>query len=188
MKVLGFVGSGRIGGNTDKLVQQALAGAAAKRAETRIFHLNKMNIKGCQSCNYCKRYDSCIIEDDMQEIYKEIVDADAIVIGSPIYMMQLSAQTKLFIDRLYAFRNIDSSTKISPKKLMLIYGCKYPDPNAYKQYFQLMESLFNYLRLFKIENTVTVGGLIGENDILNNSEIMQKAKVYGENLADTLLS
>ena len=196
MLVLGFVGSGRMGGNTDILVQQALSGAKENGAETRIFHLNNMNIKGCQGCEYCKSNEYCpsneycksneycYMSDDMQEIYKAISSADAIIIGSPIYMMQLSAQTKLMIDRLYAFRNRDGSIKINQKKLMQIYVCGYDDPNVYKQYFDIMNSLFDFLKIFNIESTITVGGTRGKDYINSNSEVMQTVKTAGRKLTD----
>jgi multimeric flavodoxin WrbA len=182
MKVIGFVGSGRIGGNTDTLVQEALAGATENGAITKKFYLHTMNIKGCSGCDYCKKTNDCIINDDMQEIYKDISTANALIIGSPIYMMQVSAQTKLLIDRLYAFRNGDGSFKIEQKKLLLLYVCKYPDPTIYNQYFQLMNTLFSFLGLFKVDSTITAGATIGKDDIKNNLEVLQLAKAAGTKL------
>ena len=54
MKIIGFVGSPRKNGNTDVLVQQVLRGASIAGAETKVFYLNELNIKGCQDCDYCK--------------------------------------------------------------------------------------------------------------------------------------
>ncbi len=184
MKILGFVGSSRIEGNTDILVRQALSGAAARGAQTNLFHLGKMDIKGCYGCDYCKSNKGCRVNDDMQAIYKEINNSDAIIIGSPIYMMQVSAQTKLLIDRLYAFRNLDSTIKIEPKKLMLIYTCRYPDPDVYKQYYELMDMLYRFLGLFQIKYSLTAGGTINKGDIKNNIKIMELARIYGEKMGE----
>ncbi len=182
IKVLGFVGSGRIGGNTDILVQQALLGATEKGAVTKIFYLDNMNIKGCNGCGYCKSNDSCRINDDMQEIYEEIVSAGAIIIGSPIYMMQITAQTKLLIDRLYAFRNKDHTPKIDKKKLLQIYVCRQSDPIVYQQYYNLLDALFNFLGFFKIEGAIKVGDVFEKGDIRNNVEVMQIVKNSGGEL------
>lgn len=182
IKIIGFSGSGRVDGNTDILVQQALAGAAVGGVETKFFHLNSMNIKGCCGCDYCKSNYTCKINDDMQEIYKDIETSDAIVLGSPIYMMQLSAQTKLLIDRLYALRKSGLSHKIKPKRLLMIYVCRFPEPKVYNSYFKLINSLFNYLELFEITDCITVGGLNNKREIENNKNVMQMVKASGEKL------
>lgn len=105
MKVIGIVGSPRKNGNTDILVQQVLRGASTAGAETKIFYLNEMNIKGCQDCNNCKDNDHCAQQVDMTLLYDEISETDGIVIGSPIYMSNVSSQTKAFMDRCYALIN-----------------------------------------------------------------------------------
>ena len=105
MKILGFVGSPREGGNTEILVKEVLKGADESGAETEIVYLNKLDIKPCQACMHCKSNNGeCATDDDMQTIYNQLKESDAVVLGSPIYMWQMSAQTKLFTDRLYAVR------------------------------------------------------------------------------------
>ncbi|BDZ70449.1 flavodoxin family protein [Methanobacterium petrolearium] len=101
MKVVGFTGSPRKNSNTEILVKEALKGAGAAGADTAIFNLNQMSIKPCQACMHCKSHEGeCDIRDDMQIIYNEIQDADAFILGSPVYMWQMTAQAKLFTDRL----------------------------------------------------------------------------------------
>ncbi|MGB9826100.1 MAG: flavodoxin family protein, partial [Desulfofundulus sp.] len=91
MKVVGIIGSPRRGGNTETLVERVLAGAAAAGAETQVFRLNEMNIRGCQACYYCKEHGRCRQEDDMVQIYRALLEADGIVLGSPIYMGYVTA-------------------------------------------------------------------------------------------------
>ncbi|MFX0030842.1 MAG: flavodoxin family protein, partial [Candidatus Hermodarchaeota archaeon] len=68
MKIIGIVGSPRVEGNTQKLVEIMLASGADKGAETKIFNLNEMDIKGCQSCYHCKTTDEdCALNDDMNK-------------------------------------------------------------------------------------------------------------------------
>lgn len=120
MKVLGILCSPRRGANSDTMVSAALEGASEKGAETKTFAINEMNIKGCQACMYCKTHDGCAVQDDMQLIYKELNDADAVIIGSPVYMWQYAAQARLFIDRLYAYLNPDFTLKMQKPALVLI--------------------------------------------------------------------
>ena len=103
MRVIGFVGSPRENGNTAVLVRRILEGATAAGAETDVFYINNLNIKGCQACMYCKSHDTCKQEDDMILLIEEIKRADRIIVGSPIYIGFVSGQTKIFLDRLYVF-------------------------------------------------------------------------------------
>ena len=99
MNVLGINGSPRIGGNTDILLDKALEGARSKDAKIEKIILNNLKFSPCQECNDLQDDGSCIIEDDMQSIYKKIEQADAIILASPIFFGSLTAQTKMMIDR-----------------------------------------------------------------------------------------
>ncbi|MCE5322847.1 flavodoxin family protein [bacterium] len=128
MKIIGVMCSPRRGANSDTMVTSALAGATELGAETKAFVINDMNIKGCQACMYCKTHDGCAVQDDMQLIYKELADADGVVIGAPVYMWQYCAQARLFIDRLYCYMNLDFTAKINKPALVLIsQGNDNPD-------------------------------------------------------------
>jgi len=99
MKTLGINGSPRIGGNTDILLDKVLEGARAKGAETEKIILNKLKFVGCQECENVKDDGSCIVQDDMQGVYKKIRDADVLILASPVFFGSLSAQTKMMVDR-----------------------------------------------------------------------------------------
>ena len=99
MKVLGINGSPRIGGNTDVLLDRFLEGARSAGAKTEKVILNNLKFSPCQECAQVRDDGKCIIEDDMQPIYKKIKDADIIILASPIFFGSLSAQTKMMIDR-----------------------------------------------------------------------------------------
>ncbi len=103
MKVIGFIASPRKEGNTAWIVNKILEGAKEKGAETQSWYFNDLDIKPCQSCYGCKQGDlRCVINDDMQKLYDALEHADALVLGSPTYMGQMSAQAKIFTDRLFA--------------------------------------------------------------------------------------
>ena len=99
MKVLGINGSPRKGGNTDILLDNALKGAKNKGAEVEEIVLNDLGFSPCQECENMPDDRFCIIEDDMQTVYKKAEKADAIILASPIFFGSLSAQTKMMIDR-----------------------------------------------------------------------------------------
>ena len=122
-KVIAINGSPRRNGNTAELLGCALNGAKDAGAETELIHLYGLNYKGCISCFYCKRKDKehghCAMKDDLSPVLGSIREADAIVLGSPIYFMNLSAGMIAFMERLF-FSNYIYSNEIPtvfPKSL-----------------------------------------------------------------------
>ncbi len=102
-KVLGICGSPRKG-NTEWMLRKLLDGAKNAGAETEIILLRDKNIKACDGCLTCEaggkdRKGICRIEDDMQGIYPKLVEADALLFGTPVYFEMLSGLLKNFMDR-----------------------------------------------------------------------------------------
>jgi multimeric flavodoxin WrbA len=105
MKIIAFNGSPRKQWNTATLLQKALDGAASQGAKAELIHLYDLNYKGCISCFACKTlggksYGKCAVQDDLAPIFSRIEQADAILMGSPIYWGDISGETKSFLERL----------------------------------------------------------------------------------------
>jgi multimeric flavodoxin WrbA len=107
MKVLGIMGSPRVGGNSDILLDEALAGAKAAGAQVEKIILDKKKISGCKDCKKCNETGLCVIKDDMLEIHKKILDADAIIHSGPVYFWSMTSQMKTYLDRWCAFFNAE---------------------------------------------------------------------------------
>jgi len=181
-KVLGLIGSPRVDGNTTKLVNAILEGAAENGAETKVYNLSRLDLNPCKGCMTCKIDGKCVIDDDMQQLYDEIQEADAVVLGSPLYMWEVTAQTKLFIDRLIAFINPDFSTRLKgSKKFVLAYTQGNPDPNTFKQYFDYMEGLFSFIHL-DVRGSIVAANTHAPEDILQQPDILEQAKEIGKSL------
>ena len=103
MKILGIVCSPRLHGNTEMMVQEALAKAQEKGAETELVTLAGKTIFPCDACRSCHKTGKCHIKDDMQGIYAKLLEADGIIFGTPVYFWSASAQAKALIDRTYVF-------------------------------------------------------------------------------------
>lgn len=104
MKILGLNTSPRSKSNVKLAMEIAFDEASKNGAETKIINTNRLKINPCRGDNHCKEHDSqCAINDKMQDIYKEIEDSDVIVIGTPIYFRDFSAQAKIIMDRMYAY-------------------------------------------------------------------------------------
>jgi len=103
MKVVGICGSPRRG-NTEWILGRLLEVVANNGAEHELILLRKKNLKGCNGCLTCEvggkeRRGVCTILDDMQKIYPELIEADCLVFGTPVYFEMLSGLLKNFIDR-----------------------------------------------------------------------------------------
>lgn len=100
VKLLGIVGSPRKGGNTETIMKEALKAGAQEGAETRMVYLVDFNLKPCDGCRTCFQTQDCVIKDDAEKLFKKMVETDGIIIGSPVYFHNVTAQTKTFIDRV----------------------------------------------------------------------------------------
>jgi len=99
MKVLGLFGSPRRGGNTDLLLEKALQGAESEGAEVERVYLTDYAITPCKECHGCDQTGHCVIPDDMQKIYPKLLEADIIILASPIFFYGVTAWAKALIDR-----------------------------------------------------------------------------------------
>ncbi|MGD0919822.1 MAG: flavodoxin family protein [Thermodesulfobacteriota bacterium] len=102
MKVLGLFGSPRRGGNTDLLLEEALKGAQIEGAKVEGLHLADFDIMPCRECLKCFNDGQCIILDDMQKIYPKLLEADLIILASPVFFYGVTGWAKALIDRCQA--------------------------------------------------------------------------------------
>ncbi len=103
MKVLGILGSPRRGGNTDILLEEALRGAEEGGAEVDRIYVTEYSITPCKECHGCDQTGQCVILDDMGKIYPKLLEADLIILASPIFFYGVTAWAKALIDRSQAF-------------------------------------------------------------------------------------
>ena len=102
MKALAINGSPRKGGNTEILLRKVLEPLAAAGHKTDYVQVGGTRIRGCTACGACGRLKNkrCVIEDDIFNLaFAKMLEADAIVIGSPVYFADVTAETKALIDR-----------------------------------------------------------------------------------------
>src|SRR5512139_3036760 len=103
MKVVGISGSPRKG-NTEWMLKRFLEELAGSGIETELILLRERGICGCDGCLSCElqgrqRKGICRIEDDMQQIYPRLLEADGLALGTPVYFELLSGLLKNFMDR-----------------------------------------------------------------------------------------
>ena len=118
MKVLGIMGSPRIKGNTDLLLDEALKGAQSQGAETEKITASNLKIAPCREIYHCLEDGTCPLRDDMTALYDKILAADAVIIASPIFFYTVSAQLMPLMSRCqalwarkYVLKNLDITVK-----------------------------------------------------------------------------
>jgi multimeric flavodoxin WrbA len=106
MKIMAFNGSPRKKKwNTVTLLHNALQGAVSTGAEAELIQLYDLNFSGCISCFSCKKLSRrkdgvCAVQDDLTAVLDRVREADALIIGSPVYYASESAATRAFLERL----------------------------------------------------------------------------------------
>ena len=99
MRVLAIAGSPRRGGNTDTLLEQAIAGARSAGAEVERVVLNRLNISPCIACDRCFEDGRCAVKDDYPALCDKTLEADAVILAAPVTFTNISGWAKAFIDR-----------------------------------------------------------------------------------------
>ncbi len=101
-KVLILSGSPRKNGNSDILCDEFMKGATESGNEVEKIRVAEKKIGFCHACYACKGTGVCAIKDDMAEVLQKMIDADVIVLASPVYFYSIDAQLKALIDRTVA--------------------------------------------------------------------------------------
>lgn len=177
MKVVAFCASPRKNGNTDLLIEEALKGAKDMGACTEKIMLQKIKMGFCIGCRRCKDKDYeglCSVKDEMQEIYQKIIEADALIIGFPIYTGRECAQLSTFLDRWDCFERFKFTPMLKPGRRALVIGTwGYPYIDSYDH---VIENVMVVLKLHKIE-TVEAISACGFEGILHGLDEKGKGTI-----------
>lgn len=178
MKILGIVCSPRLGGNTEIMVKKVLASAQEEGAETELVTIAKKTILPCDACESCRKTDKCHLDDDMQDIYKKLLEADGIIFGSPVFYWTVTAQAKALIDRTFV---LSKGHKLKGKAVGVI---------AIGERLGLTDVFAAFTSFFYLQRMIPVGFAagFGENrgEVNDGSAVnirgMNEAKALGGNM------
>lgn len=175
MKILVLNGSPRPHGNTAAMVESFSEGAMEKGHEVCIIHVCQKKIAGCLACEYCHEKGSgherqCFQQDDMQEVYPLLDEAEMIVLASPIYYHGFTGQLQCAINRIYA---LDKPKNLKKAALIMSSGSDHVYSGAIYEY---QNSFLQYLKLEDM-------GIYSAYDKQNKSpEKINELKEFGRNL------
>ena len=169
MKVIAVNGSARKGWNTHTLLEKALEGAASKGAQTDMVNLYDLDYKGCIGCLGCKRKDGnvgrCAIKDALTPVLDRIDGCDALILGSPIYLNEVTGELRSFLERLVfqylSYDKMHGALFNKKIKTAFIFTTNCPESmyekvgyaKLFDGYKQFMERIFGECRTFAASET-----------------------------------
>lgn len=189
LRVLGISTSPRRDGNSDLLLQKALAGAREAGANADYLRVCDYRIQGCDECNACSTTGRCRIQDDYQSILDRMLAADRIIFATPVFFLTVSTQAKLLIDRgqcLWMRKNALHLPLFEPTRdrrgMFIAVG-----GSRGKRQFQCVRrpilSYFNYLEVDCVAS-LCVNQVDEKGAILGRSDALEHAFRLGQALAD----
>jgi multimeric flavodoxin WrbA len=187
MKILGVLGSPRIGGNSDVLLDQSLTGAKEAGAEVEKIILCQKKISGCFDCGKCNETGICAVEDDMLEIHQKILEANAVIHSGPLYFWSMTAQMKAYLDRWCAFFDAEWKwhrryyPKMKGKGIGVITVCGDPNVHAADPIVHSFKSMVDFTKLRWLGAVQASASVKGE--IAKNAAAKKEAYALGQRAA-----
>ncbi|MGE4273907.1 MAG: flavodoxin family protein [Desulfitobacterium sp.] len=192
--MLGIVGSKRKNGNTSSLVQKAIETVRGEGIETEVIFLGDYTIASCTGCEGCKDTYKCVVNDDMQKIYPRLLEADAIILGSPTYFYNVSTDVKAFIDRCYCFEMFSEDDRSVWMGINEVLGGKYAvviavcEQHSEEDMGYTAEAMVKPLEAlgYRVIDIVKALGLFKKGEAIKDEKILDQTVKAGKRLAKTL--
>lgn len=167
MNILVVTGSPRKGGNTEIMAETFAEAAMAKGHHVMVKKLSQLKVNPCIACQYCFTHDGvCVQEDDMNDILKGFDQTDMLVLASPIYWFDVSAQTKCFIDRMYALAK--KGFHIQSFALLLNSG----SDNVYGAAEAQLKAICSFLK-WENKGIIKIPGMVEKGSMLNSPQLQE---------------
>jgi multimeric flavodoxin WrbA len=185
--MLGICGSGRKDGNSGALVEEVLTGA---RGESELVWLIDLNIGYCTGCMRCTFEGGCWQKDGMVDLYKKLIDCEALVIGSPCYYGDVSGLVKSMMDRSIAlgYMGIGKESEmpmhgrkpLADKPVAIVSAVA---GHGVERALETMESFVNFGEMNLIGK---LGAVAGMGDVREQKKFMDEAHALGDKIREAL--
>lgn len=178
MKILILNGSPHKQGTTAALTAEFQKGCSAGGHSIQTFDTAAASIHPCIGCNHCRTTeDVCVFKDDFEKLYPLLLDADLVVLVTPIYYFGMSAQLKSAIDRFFAHNTFLRSQS---KKFALIAACGDQEEWAMDGLRAHYRSLCRYMHWDSAGELYAIGMYVPED--LKDSDYLERAYQFGASL------
>jgi len=177
MKVIGIVGSGNPGGNTEIITRIALEAVEKEGLETELISLAGKKIQPCDGCRSCVKTGKCHFKDDFEAIFLKMKKADGIILSTPVYYGAATPQLVSFLSRFYSKKNKPLRNKV---------GGPIVVARRAGQNFTFAQIMF----FFMIQEMIVPGSTYWnvafgrmKGDVLKDDEGIQTIRHFGKKLA-----
>lgn len=188
MKVLAINGSARKDGNTAIIINKIFEELNAVGIETEIVQFAGSIIEPCKACWACGGQNNCVHKKDMfREVYEKMLDADGIILGSPVYSANVSANMQAFLERAAVVGDMNRDGKTMKHKVGVAVAATRR--GGALQAVDTMNHFFLNHEMFVVGSTywnMVYGQMPG--DVLNDDEGLANMKNLGQNMAFLLKS
>ena len=176
-KVLILSGSPRKGGNSDLLCDEFLRGAEDAGNEVEKIRVAEKKIGYCSACYFCRDHGGvCAKKDDMAELLQKMIDADVIVLSSPVYFYSISAQLKTVIDR-----SVARWTEIRNKEFYYIVTCAEEEREAQERTIECLRGFADCVEGAEEKGIIPATGVYEKGEI-KNSPALEEAYRIGKSI------
>lgn len=183
MKVVGINGSARSDGNTAILIKRVFAELEKEGIETELIQLAGKTIRGCRACYKCmeNKDKQCAVKNDsFNKCYEKMLEADGIILGSPTYFADMTAEMKALIDRS-GFVSMANGGLLKRKVGAAVSAVRRAGA---------IHTIDSINHLFFISQMIVPGSSywnlgigMGKGDVESDAEGMRTMQVLGENMA-----
>jgi multimeric flavodoxin WrbA len=182
-KVIAINGSPRINGNTTALINMVFEVLNSHGIETEMIQIGYRDFSGCKACYHCRetKNNACIYyHDEFNETFTRCIDADGILLASPVYVGGMTAQLKAFIDRACTVNGANNH----PLKRKIGASIVAVRRNGALETFNAINNFFTISQIMIVSSSYWNQG-IGRNpgEVLNDEEGIRTMKTLGENMA-----
>lgn len=182
MKIIAIVGSPRLNGNTSYLVDEALKEASKLGAQTEKLVLSQYDIKPCLGHDDCASFSSCRQKDDTGWMLDRFCEADGVILATPVYYYNVSAQMKAFIDRNYFLYKHNRKSQAGAVGAIVVAETEGIEDTLHTLKQFIDESfLVDEKRKFIIRGYASRTG-----DVKNNIPLVEEARKLGKQMAEVL--
>lgn len=183
MKVLLVNGSPNENGCTYTALMECGKGIKAEGGEFEVFHIGKNAVRGCIGCGACFKAGKCVFDDDIcNELAAKMIEADGIIIGSPVYFASANGTLCALLDRIF----FSTGPALSKKPAACVVSCRRGGASAafdrLNKYFTIKE-----MPVVASQYWNSVHGSSPE-DVLKDKEGLQVMRTLGRNMMYMLKS
>lgn len=178
MKALLINGSPHAKGCTYTALSELKHTLEAEGIETELIHVGNQDVRGCIACGQCRKLGKCVFDDVVNEVASKLAEADAFVIGAPVYYSSPAGSAISFMDRLFfSTFNVDKTMKVGAAVVTCRRGGNTASFDVLNKYFSISGMPIASSQYWNM----VYGG--SAEEVLKDAEGLQTMRTLGRNMA-----